>query len=139
MDQPLAVLFRDLLDAIYAKFQPVLNLGNGATPNIPDPLLGHNVSWNWERSHFETFMSRVDDCRKWATKAIEADDRAVAISYWRKIFGDDFPETVEEAAKAAAAVGAPGIARVTAAGTLAAAISPVRTIPVRPTTYHGET
>jgi hypothetical protein len=40
-----------------------------------------NTSWNWERSHFETFMRRLDDGRAWARKALDADDRETAVGY----------------------------------------------------------
>lgn len=40
MTLPLAVLFRDLLDAIYKQYAPLLGRDDGATPNIADPCWG---------------------------------------------------------------------------------------------------
>jgi hypothetical protein len=64
-----AELFADMLDAIYDKFSCILN-DTDKVPEIADPMLGHNVAFNWERSHFETFMLRVDESRKWARHSL---------------------------------------------------------------------
>lgn len=137
MTKPLAELVHDLFDQTYTKFQPVLNL-DGRTPNIPDPLLGHNVSWNWERAHFETFMRRLDEGRDRARKALDAKTREDAVSHWRRLFGEEFfPADVEEAAKAAAAVGYPGSARVTSAGLVVPGTMTSGSVPVPTTKYHG--
>ncbi|MCI0560084.1 MAG: nucleotidyltransferase [Nitrososphaera sp.] len=83
----LAELFHDLLDAVYNQYDHLLHIDDTATPNIPDPMLGHNISWNWSRSHFETFMRRLDDGRTWARKALDSEDRETAIDWWQKVFG----------------------------------------------------
>ena len=115
--QDLGVLFHDLLDAIYCQYDHLLWISSDATPNIPDPMLGHNVSWNWDRSHFETFMRRIDDGRRWATKALETDNREKAIAYWQKIFGEEyFPSEVETAASTLASAGFPGKSYVNSTG-----------------------
>ena len=117
MSQPLAVLVRDLLDGVYNQYACLLGRDDGATPNIPDPLLGHNISWNWSRTHFETFMRRVNECRSWASSALDADQKEDAVSYWLKVFGEDwFPTDVEEAALRAATVATPGEAVVLGSG-----------------------
>ncbi len=138
----LAELFRDLCNAIYCQYDHLLRTSDTATPNIPDPMLRHNISWNWGRPHFETFMRRLDDGRTWATKALESEDRDEAIGWWQKIFGEEyFPsqEEIEKAALCLADVGLPGKAYVTASGLI---------VPARPsssiytsipeTTFHGE-
>ena len=92
MSQPLAALFRDLLIAVYCQYDHLLATSSDATPNIPDPMLGHNISWNWERSHFETFMRRLDEGRTWATNALECEDRETAVkrhSEWRALASQD--------------------------------------------------
>lgn len=139
MDQPLAVLVRDLLDAIYQQYES-LYLSEKGTPNIPDPMLGHNISPKWERSHFETFMRRLDDARGWATTALETDDRDKAIELWQRIFGEEyFPTEVKEAALAAARAGLPGLTGVGAGG-LVTPHKPSTGIwtPTQKTTFHGE-
>lgn len=137
--QPLAVLFRDLLDGIYNQYASLLPRTDGATPNIPDPMLGHNVSWNWDRSHFETFMRRIDEGRKRATKALEAEDRETAVEWWQKVFGDEhFPSDVGEAAKGQAQAGLPGAAVVLPSGGVAAQRPTAGSFtPTRPTKFHG--
>jgi len=139
--QPLAVLFRDLLDATYTQYAVVLNTSSTATPNIPDPILGHNVSWNWERSHFETFMRRLDDGRTWAKKALKCDDKQAAVDLWQKVFGAEyFPMEVTESAGQLAAFGLPGKSFVTGTGLVIPAKSATGiSTPVQRTTFHGET
>jgi hypothetical protein len=119
MSQPLAVLFRDLLDGVYNQYASLLPRTDGATPNIKDPMLGHNISWNWGRSHFETFMRRLDEGRKRAAEALALgpDKRDEAVALWQRIFGAEyFPSDVSDAAKRIAAAGMPGSAFVTGAG-----------------------
>lgn len=138
--RPLAELFRDLLDAIYTKYAPLLARTDGATPNIPDPMLGHNVSWNWSRAHFETFMRRLDEGRRWASEALEldADERPQAIALWQRVFGADyFPTDVSMEARSAAALGTPGRSSVTPAGLIVSSGGAWRVTPTRPTTFHG--
>jgi Second Messenger Oligonucleotide or Dinucleotide Synthetase domain len=140
MSQPLAVIFRDLLDDIYTQYDHLLWTSESATPHIPDPMLGHDVSWNWSRTHFETFMRRVDEGRQWATRALESDDRDEAIGLWQKVFGEEFfPSEITEMASRLAAVGLPGRAVVNGTG-LVTAIKPASGISTstRPTTFHGQ-
>jgi Second Messenger Oligonucleotide or Dinucleotide Synthetase domain len=139
MTQPLAVLFRDLLDGVYNQYRVVLDTSDTATPHIKDPLLGHDISWNWSRGHFETFMRRLDDGRTWATKALETDDREKAIGLWQKIFGEDyFPVSVDEKAAQLAAAGLPGKSYVTGSGLIVPAQTAATRLTVtQPTTFHG--
>ena len=139
----LAELFRNLCDAIYCQYDHLLWTSKTATPSIADPLLGHDISWNWSRSHFETFMRRLDDGRTWATKALESEDRDEAVGWWQKIFGEEyFPSQaeVEEAAVRLADAGFPGNSYVTGTGLIIPArpSSDINT-PVPKTTFHGET
>lgn len=107
--QCLGVLFHNLLDAIYHQYDHLLWTSSEATPNIPDPMLEHNVSWNWDRSHFETFMRRINDGRQWAGKALQTDDLEKAITYWQKVFGKTyFPSEIETMATELAYAAYPG-------------------------------
>jgi len=95
----LAEVFWQLTELIYKEYEEYLS-SNENIPKISDPILGNNVASNWERGHFEAFMDRLDEARKWAKKALEAEERDVAIEYWKKVFGEDFfPTSVEEDAK----------------------------------------
>lgn len=137
----LAELFYDLCDAIYRQYDHLLYVSETATPHIPDPMLGHDISWNWGRSHFETFMRRIDEARGWAEKALESKDRKKAIEWWQKIFGEEyFPSEIDEAAARLAQSGFPGSSFVLDSGIIlpgqpAAGI--YTSIPK--TTFHGET
>jgi hypothetical protein len=139
MTQPLAVLFRDLLDAVYNQYRVVYDTSDIATPHIKDPLLEHDISWNWGRSHFETFMRRLDDGRTWATKALETDDREKAIGWWQKMFGEDyFPVTIDEKVAQMAAAGLPGKSFVTGTGLIVPAQpSGAGLVATQPTRFHG--
>jgi hypothetical protein len=46
MTQPLAVLFRDLVEAVYCDFEELFEADSSDTPAIADPMLGHDISWN---------------------------------------------------------------------------------------------
>lgn len=117
MTEPLAVLFHDLLNAVYCQYDHLQWTSKGGTPNIPDPMLDHNISWNWSRTHFETFMRRIDEGRRWAAKALETDNRETAIEYWQRIFGEEyFPSDVEVAAAHLAKKGLPGKSFVSSTG-----------------------
>ena len=137
--QSLGVIFHALVDSIYRRYAHLLKPSETATPNLADPLLGHNISWNWSRTHFETFMRRVDEARSWAEKALEEDDREAAIEYWQKIFGREFfPSDVEEAVLRAAQIALPGTSFVDASG-LVTKNPPDsdRYVETRKTTFHG--
>jgi hypothetical protein len=68
-------------------------------------MIGNNIAGNWERSHFETFMERLNETRKWAQKALKAEEEGEAIELWQKIFGEEhFPSSIEEDAKTTASL-----------------------------------
>jgi len=139
MTQSLGVLFHDLLNAIDRQYKHLIWTSKTATPNLPDPILGHNVSWNWNRSHFETFMRRIQDGRSWADKALQTNDRETAILYWQKIFGEEyFPTEVEISASELAKTGLPGQSFVTSTGLILPS-QPVSGIytPTQSTKFHG--
>jgi hypothetical protein len=116
MQQSLAEIFRDLMSVIYVKFAPLLGREDGATPHIPDPMLGNDISWNWERTHFETFMRKVKEAENAATKALQMDKQEEAIKLWQIVFGEDkFPKDVKQTAQKLAEA-APGVAFVSSTG-----------------------
>jgi len=139
--QPLAVLFHELLDAIYCQYDHLLHTSDTATPNIPDPILEHNVSWNWSRTHFETFMRRLDEGRRWSGKALNTDNKQDAISWWQKVFGEEyFPSEIADVASRLAEMGLPGRSLVTSSGLIVPSKSTTGIYtPVQQTTFHGET
>lgn len=95
-------MFADLLDSIYSRLLPVLEEMEESTPFIPDAMLRNPVAWNWKRSHFESFMNRLDASRKKARRAVATTDSDEAVTLWKAVFGDEwFPSTeeVEEAQK----------------------------------------
>lgn len=80
----LAVLFANLLSAIRERFQAYL--AETSVPPIPDPMLGNNIAPNWERSHFETFMRRVDESANKAALALRAQTSEQARLIWQDVF-----------------------------------------------------
>ncbi len=139
MDQSLPEIFHDLMSAIYNKFAPILGREDGATPHIPDPMLGNDISWNWDRSHFETFMHRVEEAENTTKKALQTEDQEEAIKLWQTIFGEEyFPKDTKQAVRKLAEA-APGKASVSSAGiitTLRPALG--KYIVSKQTTYYGE-
>lgn len=93
-----AELFTNLLASIYDRFESYLE--KDTVPRIPDPMLANNVAWNWDRSHFETFMRRMDESYGWATRALNKskEDLDDALDLWQKVFKDTFPTAAEVAA-----------------------------------------
>lgn len=140
MSKSLAELFHDLCDEIYCQYDHLLRVNDSVTPNIPDPLLGHNISWNWSRSHFETFMRRLDDGRTWADKALKESDRETALDYWQKIFGKDyFNRDIEDRALTMATSALPGQSFISSNG-LVRPEQPASGLytPIKRTTFHGK-
>jgi hypothetical protein len=86
-----AELFTDLLRSIHEHFLPKLEEEDGV-PKIPDPMLGNNVAFNWERSAFESFMRRLEESIGWAERALEKDRDQIdeAVELWQKVFGEEY-------------------------------------------------
>lgn len=94
-DLSFAELFRDLLKDICSEYAPVL-VKKDNLPKISDPMLGHDVVYNWKRAEFETFMTRIDQSLSWANSALAQDDISASAKLWQKVFGKEyFPDTVE--------------------------------------------
>ena len=84
-----AELFTDLLRSVRERFQKKLD--EGGVPIIPDPMLGNNVAFNWERTAFESFMRRLDESIGWAERALGKNQEQLdeAIELWQKVFGEE--------------------------------------------------
>jgi hypothetical protein len=126
-DKSHAELFADLIQAIYDDFLPEWE-DEDEVPKISDPMLGNNVAWNWERAEFETFMRRVDESRKWASRALSCDSEEDAIELWQKVFnrGDEeyFPSTMDDTLKTLAEGSKAGTLRYTSTGIILSRSSP---------------
>lgn len=85
-----AELFTEMLRSIHDRFQPTLDASG--VPVIPDPMLGHNVAFNWERRAFESFMARLSESLGWADRALakERDDLDEAVALWQKVFDANY-------------------------------------------------
>ena len=137
---PLGESFNRLLDRLYSRLAPIYGRTDGATPHLKDPMLDHDVSWNWGRGAFETFMRRLDDGRRWSQKALDAtakDDLDEAVEQWQRVFGGAFPSDVTELARAEAAAMQPGKAAVASTGLILPGAAS-RTLSVPPTKYYGD-
>ncbi|MHB0981021.1 MAG: nucleotidyltransferase domain-containing protein [Thermoleophilia bacterium] len=138
-DQSLAELFFALLAGIHSRYDHLLWTSDSATPSLSDPMLGHDISWNWSRGHFETFMRRIEDGRSWAEEALDEQDRDAAVALWQKVFGEDnFPASVDERAQSLAAAATPGVAFISPTG-LVSGTKPANSVAVKSqhTTFHG--
>lgn len=89
-DKGYGEIVADLFESIYTCWEKTWKETTNV-PKIPDAMLGNNVAWNWERSHFETFMRRVEDCKGWTRRAVNETDETKAVELWQKVFGLDFP------------------------------------------------
>lgn len=138
--EPLPESFHELIDRLYNRLAPTYGRTDGATPNLKDPMLGHNVSWNWGRCDFETFMRRLDDGRRWSQYALDAaakNDLNEAVTQWQRVFGDAFPTNVTELARVEASRLQPGNASVAASGLiLPGAVTGTLSLPT--TKYYGD-
>src|SRR5215218_1712687 len=85
-----AELFTDLLRSVHGRVRDKLD--NGGVPTIPDPMLGNNVAFNWERSAFESFMRRLDESIGWAEQALRKDQDQLdeAVELWQKVLGKEY-------------------------------------------------
>jgi hypothetical protein len=119
------------------KWRELADNGNGV-PRILDPQLGNVISAGWERSHFETFMCRVEEAARRARAAVDAESGELADPHWQKVFGTLWPtpEEVKKEARAAAAAATPGAAYVIPSGGVSA-VATVGAMRSRPTTFHG--
>ncbi len=130
-DLPLGELFYWTCDELYKQYDHLLWTSESATPAIPDPLLGHDISPSWSRNDFQSFMRHLKEAREEAQSALSASNVEDAIRHWRNIFGDIFPESVEEEASAKASLYTPGVAVMATAGMT----SPLL---VQATRFHGD-
>lgn len=107
--------FHSLVKAIYNAFAGTLGKED-ATPNIPDPMLGHNVSPMWVRKHFSVFMGHLANARDWSRRALDEGDKAKAIELWQRIFGDVFRSELDRQFVEELARLQPGAASIDSAG-----------------------
>jgi Second Messenger Oligonucleotide or Dinucleotide Synthetase domain len=133
-------LFHWLVSEIHAKYRVTLDTSTTATPNIKDPILGHNISWNWGRNAFEMFMSRLKEAADWSADAIANEaSKEDAIKLWQKIFGSEyFPTSIEDEAKSLAQSLRPGNAFVEPSGrVVASAFASAVAVAAPVTRFHG--
>jgi hypothetical protein len=109
----LGELFHWLVDELHKKYDHLRWTSDEATPNIADPVLGHNVSHSWSRNDFLSFLRHLSDARDRAAKALEASTAEEAVKHWRVLFGEAFPSSVEVEAEKVASLFTPGVATVT--------------------------
>ena len=97
-------LFHSLLTSVYDDFIDAWEKED-SVPSIKDPMLSNNVAKSWTRSEFDTFMSRIEESKNWAARALNAEEEEKSIELWQKVFNDDeseeefFPKTVDSTMK----------------------------------------
>jgi hypothetical protein len=114
-----SVTLASFFGRIADRWRSLIEDGEGV-PRVHDPQLGNVIS-RWERSHFETFMRRIEEARTASAAAVrwEADDRLEdAVEIWSGLYGDLWPneEGVKTLARAEGARLQPGSAKVGRAG-----------------------
>jgi len=137
-------LFNWLVSKIHAKYKILLDTSTTKVPKVKDPMLGHDISWNWERNAFESFMRHLAEARDISAKALSNEiTKEKAVEYWQKLFGGDyFPATVESETKDFAAAAMPGAGYVSGSGRILsataamAAVTPI--VRSATTRFHGE-
>lgn len=141
-----AEIWADLFEAVYDRFLKVQEAEEEQCPFIPDGCLGNHVAFNWQRSHFNTFMNRLKESKGWARAAVDAEEAEQAVQLWQNVFGPDwFPslEEVEQVKKAAEAYGTAaksGLLHVASTGHVLAEPRPgVRSVPAPATRFFGGT
>lgn len=85
-------------------------------------------------------MDRLDNGRRWASRALAADDRDEAIDWWQRVFGEEwFPRRIDEYARSLAAAGHPGTSFTTGTG-LILPRQPEGSLStaIQRTTFHGD-
>ena len=127
-------------DYVWDRWQDLFENGTGV-PRVKDPQLGHIITTGWERTHFETFMRRIQESQKASINALEAmhvGQEDQALEYWKKVFGSLWPAEAEakSMAEAEARTIQPGSASVSATGLAIGSIG-VGT-PVPRTRYYGD-
>jgi hypothetical protein len=131
------VLFRDSLSAMRERCRYAYEEAD-SVPRIEDPATHKVVTSKWERTHFETFVARLDETLGWVDRALEAVKADEAARLWRKVFGDQFPAEEKRAEAMAEAIRA-GAMSVGATGrlTMGAPASGPHVRP-RPTRFYGD-
>ena len=136
-DLSYAEIVRDMMGILYTNYAPYLDKPNKVPP-VPDPMLGHNVAHNWERSHFEAFVVRLEESYKWAARALESEEDAVSVALWRKIFGDEwFPASDEVKGENLRAAALAGQIFVTSSGRVSSTSPAERSIQPPPQRFYG--
>ena len=141
-DQSWETIVAGLFGHVWSKYEDLYEQGK-ESPRIPDPGLEHLdgyadrwITKGWERSHFETFMRRIDESRKRAERALDPKTKEPETE-WAEIFGDYWPteDAVKSAAKVIGLNLRPGSSQLSSAGLVVGGSDCSR--PSRDTRYWG--
>jgi len=111
----------------------------GPTPlRILDPCLGRILTDSWAQEEYDRFVAVLDKVLGHIHGIENEADADKAIAVWRKVFGDAFALTDEDAADAARAKAIGTAAKVTGAGLVLPASDPTKGILSRPHTFYGD-
>jgi len=134
--QPLALAFDELLHYLYDEYSPALQRA-GSVPEVPDPMLGHDVAHSWKRHDFERFMDVLKENKGRTARAVTTDNKDTAVELWQKVLGPEFPTTVDDFAKSYASAGQPGSSYARPTGLIVPAAGASGGIAVPRTRYYG--
>lgn len=138
VDESIASAVAQFFMHVSDKYDDLMENGFEA-PRMRDPQIpGNLITRGWERSHFETFMRRSREAAAAAEQALDASSDAAASEFWRRLYGDLWPddEAVAEAVRAEGASIQPGATQVASTGRVIGGVAPF--VSSCPTRFHGD-
>jgi len=94
--------FKNLPTAFIAVFQRLdaFLQSNTTAPTITNPTLStEDFNRHWDQKKYSNFREKINIYFNKAKQAYGKDDRSESIRMWRDVFGDAFPESIEENGK----------------------------------------
>lgn len=91
---PMATMFKQTMETIVERYG-----GSEVVPVILDPALPSNdlaASCSWTLTEYRTFIDACEEAIAFANAALGAASKDVAITYWRQLFGEQFPSSLTE-------------------------------------------
>lgn len=110
-----AQAYRDLLQHAVNALAPYVDAG--LTPSLLDPVLGVDITGDWPLSHWESFLTRLQEHLSYADEAL-AQEGEEAFKSWQKVFGDAWPEEDSKESSALHRAILAGAAAVSPSGTV---------------------
>jgi hypothetical protein len=111
-----------------------------SVPEVSNPSLPsgkENLVRVWSQSEFDNFKKAFLDATETADEALAEEDKEKSIKLWTELFGDKFPKSIEEEAKAMREAIRKGEAVISSGFLSSSKGSDVKAIPVSPVKQYG--